>query len=302
LTPSSTAGPTGRQGVAATLLPSTVHTKETAMSTVLVTGGTGLLGSSVVQALLADGHQVRVLTRHPRSAPDQGSAVRDIEGREVEVVAADLATGEGLASALAGVAAVVHCATDPRRPREVDGEGTERLLEAARAAGRPHVVYISIVGVDRIPAAYYRAKLAAERAIERSGLPWTVLRTTQFHEFVGDLVARLARLPVVPAPRGWRFQPIDVDQVARRLADVVSAGPGGRLPDLGGPESYPVVELVREQLRRTGRRRPVVEIPLPGASAAAMRAGANLVPGNRSGSRAWQEFLAGRSRATPRQG
>jgi uncharacterized protein YbjT (DUF2867 family) len=251
------------------------------MDTVLVTGGTGQLGHRVVRALLADGHPVRMLSRTPAAAPAPGA----------EVFAADLSTGAGLAEAVDGTSVIVHCATQPRRPRTVDVGGTEQLLQAARDAGGPHVVYISIVGVDRIPTEYYRSKLAAERTIERSGLPWTVLRTTQFHEFVEDLLGRLGKLPVVPAPRGWQFQPIDVEEVARRLADLAAASPAGRLPDLGGPEAFPVVELVRDVLRHTGRRRPVVEVPVPGRFSAAMEAGANLVPGNRSGGCTWPEFL-----------
>ncbi|NEM04756.1 SDR family oxidoreductase [Geodermatophilus normandii] len=255
------------------------------MNSVLVTGGTGLLGRRVVRALTADGHPVRILSRNPASPPVSGA----------EVTVADLRTGVGLPEAVAGASAVVHCATDPRDSRAVDVEGTERLLEAAREAGRPHLVHVSIVGIDRIPVTYYRAKLAAEEAVARSGLPWTVLRTTQFHGFVEELLGRLVRLPVVPVPRGWRIQPIDVDEVARRLADAVAAEPAGRLPDLGGPEAFTVAELVRDRLRRTGRHRPVVELPLPGALSAALREGANLVPGNRSGGRTWREFLDGRS-------
>jgi uncharacterized protein YbjT (DUF2867 family) len=262
------------------------------MDTVLVTGGTGQLGHRVVRALLADGHPVRMLSRTSAAAPVLGA----------DVFAADLSTGDGLAEAVAGTSAIVHCATQPRRSRTVDVEGTERLLEAAHDAGRPHVVYISIVGVDRLATEYYRSKLAAERTIERSGLPWTVLRTTQFHEFVDDLLGRLGKLPVVPAPRGWRFQPIDVEEVARRLADAVAAGPEGRLPDVGGPEAFPVVELVRDSLRRAGRRRPVMEVPVPGRFSAAMGAGANLTPGNRSGGRTWHEFLDLRSPLQLRKG
>ena len=264
------------------------------MDTVLVTGGSGQLGHRVVRALLADGHPVRLLSRTPAAtpAPEPG----------VDVFAADLSTGAGVAEAVAGTSVIAHCATDPRRSRTVDVEGTERLLEAARDAGRPHVVFISIVGVDRLPTEYYRSKLTAERAIERSGLPWTVLRTTQFHAFVEDLLGRLLRLPVVPAPRGWRFQPIDVEEVARRLADAVAASPAGRLPDLGGPEAFPVADLVRDVLRHAGRRRPVVEVPVPGRFSAAMGSGANLVPGNRSGGRTWQEFLDLRSPLQLRKG
>ena len=256
------------------------------MTSVLVTGGTGQLGRRVVRALAADGHTVRILSRSPVEPPVPG----------VEVVVGDLGTGAGLTGAVARTGAIVHCATDPRRPRTVDVGGTERLLTAARDTGRPHVVLVSVVGVDRIPTGYYRAKLAAEGAIERSGLPWTVLRTTQFHEFVLRLLDRLTGLPVVPVPRGWRVQPIDVDEVARRLADAVASGAAGRLPDLGGPEVLPVIDLVRS-LRGTGRHRPVVEVPLPGRVSAALRAGADLAPGNRSGGPTWREFIDARSSA-----
>jgi uncharacterized protein YbjT (DUF2867 family) len=262
------------------------------MTSVLVTGGTGQLGRRVVRALAADGHPVRILSRRPAAPPLPG----------VDVAVADLGTGAGLAGAVAATSAVVHCATDPRRSRTVDLAGTERLLEAARGAGRPHVVYVSIVGVDRIPTEYYRSKLAAEASIARSGVPATVLRATQFHEFALDLVDRLTRLPLVPTPRGWRIQPIDVDEVARRLADAVASGPATRLPDLGGPEILPVADLVRGRLRDTGRHRPVLEVPLPGALSAALRAGANLAPGNRSGGRTWREFLDGRSPSRLQEG
>jgi uncharacterized protein YbjT (DUF2867 family) len=256
------------------------------MDTVLVTGGTGALGRRVARALAADGYTVRILSRTAAEPPIRGA----------EVAVADLGTGSGLVQAVAGTTAIVHCATDPGNARAVDVAGTERLLDAARHAGRPHVVYVSIVGIDRIPWEYYRAKLAAEQVIAGSGLPWTVLRATQFHGFVADLLDRLAGLPLVPVPRGWRVQPVDVDEVARQLAEAVAAGPAGRLPDLGGPEVLSVATLVRDRLRELRRRRPVVQVPVPGAFSAALRNGANLVPGARPGGRTWQDFLAGRRR------
>lgn len=255
------------------------------MDTVLVTGGTGVLGRRVARALAADGHTVRILSRTAAEPPISGA----------DVAVADLSTGAGLSQAVAGTTAIVHCATDPRRARAVDVGGTQRLLGAARDVGRPHVVHISIVGIDRIPWEYYRAKLAGEEAIVGSGLPWTVLRATQFHGFVVDLLDRLVRLPLVPVPRGWRVQPVDVEEVARHLADAVASGPAGRLPDLGGPEVFPVAALVRDHLRELQRRRPVVEVPVPGAFAAALRNGANLVPGAPAGGRTWRDFLASRS-------
>jgi uncharacterized protein YbjT (DUF2867 family) len=161
------------------------------MSTVLVTGGTGLLGRHVVRRLVATGHTVRVLTRHAgASAPD------------AQPVTGDLSTGDGLDEAVAGVDGIVHAASDPRSPGPVDVEGTGALLAAARRGGSPHLVYVSIVGVDRIPLAYYRAKSVAEQLVEESGLPWTILRATQFHEFTADLLRGLTRPPIAVLPRG----------------------------------------------------------------------------------------------------
>jgi uncharacterized protein YbjT (DUF2867 family) len=253
------------------------------MSDVLVTGGNGMLGREVVNRLTAAGHTVRVLSRFTSADP--------------RAVPGDLRTGTGLDAAVDGVAAIVHCASDPRDPQRVDVAGTRRLVETARRAGRPHVVDVSIVGVDRIPWAYYRAKALAEEVVAASELPWTVLRATQFHEFTVAQLARLTRLPAVPAPRGWRFQPVDVGEIAIRLAAAVDDGPAGHLPDLGGPDVLSLADLTRLYLDATGRRRPIVPLPVPGAFSAALRAGANLAPGNRSGGQTFAQFLTVRTDA-----
>jgi uncharacterized protein YbjT (DUF2867 family) len=226
---------------------------------------------------------VRVLSR---SATGADGAVGRVVG--------DLATGAGLAEATAGVGTILHCASRPQAGRAVDVEGTRRLLDAARAQGRPHVVYISIVGIDRIPVSYYRVKLAAERVVMDAGLPWTVQRATQFHSLIHDLLVGLARAPVMVVPRGWGAQPVDVGEVAQRLVRLVEGGPAARAPDLGGPRAYPIADLARSLLAATGRRRPVVRVPVPGRLSRAVRAGANLVPGQAGGGRTWEEFLAAR--------
>ena len=262
----------------------------------LVTGGTGTLGRRVVARLRDAGHPVRVLSRRVPGAPVAG----------VEHVAADLTTGDGVDAAVAGVATIVHCAGSATG----DEEKARTLVDAvAWTGGRPHVVLISVVGADRVPVVsrldramfgYFAAKLGAERVVEGSGLPWTTLRATQFHDFVLDLAEPLARMPVVPVFRGVRFQTVAADDVADRLADLALGSPAGLVDDLGGPRTYAMVDMVRDYLRATGRRRPVVQVPVPGAAGAAYRAGANLAPGRAVGRGTWEEFLATRfpTRAT----
>jgi uncharacterized protein YbjT (DUF2867 family) len=247
----------------------------------LVTGGSGTLGHAVVARLLAAGHQVRVLSRRPRPA---GGPVT------VEWVTGELRSGDGLAAAVAGVGVIVHCASDPLRPR-VDIEGTGNLLQAARTAGTSHLVHISIVGIDRVPYRYYQAKLQAERLLQASGLPWTILRATQFHQLVLPVARGLARLPVVPVPAATSFQPIDAAEVADRLAALAAGPPAGRVPDLGGPRIRTATSLLRAYLHTAGRR-PVLPVRLPGAVFAGYRRGGHLAPDRAVGCRTWEEFLA----------
>lgn len=261
---------------------------------VLVPGGTGLLGQAVVQALLAGDHEVRVLSRDP----SRTSARR----ADVELHRGDLRDAESLAPALSGVDAVVNCATDLRSPADVDLAGTANLAHAMQAVGAGHLVQVSIVGVDRVPLGFYRIKRQAEQVVEEQDVPWTIQRFTQFHPFVDDLVARSARLPVVPAPRGLRFQPIAVEDAADRLVQHVTRGPSGRASDLGGPEVLPQRELAATWLRAYGRRRLVVPVPFPGRLGRAFREGANLSPGGASDGMTWQRYVETAGAAASRVG
>jgi uncharacterized protein YbjT (DUF2867 family) len=251
---------------------------------ILVTGGTGTLGKALLPLLVAEGHAVRVLTR--RRDPLLPSGVRAVQG--------DLRTGAGLGVAVGGVERIVHAASSPvLRTRSTDVEGTRRLLEAARAAGAPLVVYTSIVGVDRHPFPYYQAKRDAEALVESSGLPFLIVRGTQFHQLLLRGLRPLACLPVVPLPRGFRFQPIDAAEYAGRLVAALRDGERGRAPDIGGPEILTIDEIARSYLEARGARRPCILLPLPGRSARAFRAGLNLCPGRAVGKLTWKQFLAG---------
>ncbi len=246
--------------------------------TFLVTGGTGLLGRRVADRLRSAGKEVRVLSRGGRAGTVQG----------------DLGTGEGLKGAVEGVDTIVHCASSPRKTRRTDVEGTGRLLRAAELAGVSHVVYISIVGVDLNPYfPYYRMKLETERVIERSAMPWTILRATQFHEFVLRFIRPLRRMPVAVVPRGLLLQPIDAGEVADRMVELALAAPAGRVPDVGGPEIRTFASLASSYFEEVGTFRRVFELPMPGKMARAWREGAQVCPDRVYGRIRWEDFLRG---------
>ncbi|MEW2249711.1 NAD(P)H-binding protein [Streptomyces sp. NPDC006975] len=243
------------------------------MTTILVTGATGTLGRLVTERLRADGHEVRELSRHTRP------------------YAADLRRGgPGLDAAVQGVDTVVHCASGPRG----DEEAARHLIAAARRAGVGHLVYISIVGVDRVPLGYYRAKLAVERLVEDSGLGWTILRTTQFHDLVVGLLQQMAKSPVMPVPAGVSDQPVEVAEVADRLAALAAGAPAGRVADMGGPEVRTFASLARAWLKATDRRRILLPVRLWGATYGALRAGGHLAPERAVGKGTFEDHLAQR--------
>jgi uncharacterized protein YbjT (DUF2867 family) len=269
-------------------------------SPILVTGGTGTLGRLVVRRLRDGGRDVRVLSRRSHESEDG-----------IEYITGDLATGEGIEAAVDGVAAIVHCAGSAKG----DADLTRNLVRAASSQTRPpHLVYISVVGADGIPMVsrvdramfgYFESKRETERVVADSGLPWTTLRATQFHDLILTVARLLSKSPVVPVPAGFRFQPVEAGEVAARLVELTLGEPAGRVPDMGGPQVYGAAELLRGYLRATRRRRLIVPVWLPGKAARVFRAGANLAPEQAVGRRTWEEFLAERlsqRRPAPRSG
>ncbi|MBO2452675.1 SDR family oxidoreductase [Actinomadura barringtoniae] len=247
---------------------------------ILVTGASGNLGSSLVPLLVDAGADVHALSRQPRPAAD---GVTWHQG--------DLRTGDGL-EALKGADTIVHCASDWRRPK-ADLPATKNLLEAAK--NKPHIVYISIVGVDDHPYGYYKTKYAVERLIADSGLPHTILRTTQFFELLDMVLGLLAKSPLVmPILSKTSDQPLDVDEVAAHMAELALAEPAGRVPDMGGPEVLTFNEIARAYLKATGRRRTLISLHLPGSVGRAFREGRHLAPGHPTAKRTWSDYLAAR--------
>ncbi|WP_406073867.1 SDR family oxidoreductase [Micromonospora sp. NBC_01638] len=248
---------------------------------VLVTGAGGHLGRAVLERLRDDGISVRPTSRRPRG------------GSDVEWVVADLATGDGLAEAVTGMDAVLHLASSPRgRTHQVDVLGTRRLVVAAGAAGVRHLVYISIVGVDRVPIPYYRHKFAAEQVIAAGPVPWSVLRATQFPQFLDDLLAASARMGPVIGDRAVLAQPVDPGEVAARLAARLVAGPLGGIEEYGGPQVLRFDEAVRAWREARGSHRPLLPVRIPGRLGRELRAGGLVTEALPRGVRTWADHLA----------
>ena len=248
-------------------------------SPILVTGGTGTLGSHTVPLLRAAGREVRVLSRHAHEAGDG-----------VEYVVCDLLKEEGIESAVDGVETVLHLAG----ANKGDDVTTRNLLVAAARAGAQHVVYISVTSADRVPIGYFKSKLAAEQVVAESGIAFTTLRAAQFHDLALGVVRAAARLPVTPVPGGFLIQPVDARDVAARLVELTLGAPAGRVPDLVGPKVYDLGELTRGYLAARGRRRrPTLPVRVPGKIGRTYRAGENLsLEGTTVGERTWEDFLA----------
>ncbi|MEV0820770.1 SDR family oxidoreductase [Nonomuraea rubra] len=253
------------------------------MTAVLVTGGSGRLGRAVLESLAEAGYDVRATSRRDRPA-----------GGGVRWAAADLTTGRGVAEAVAGADVIVHLAAAPYRgryTRRVELDGTSVLLAAAREAGVRHLIYVSIVGVDRVPWGYFRTKVQAERLVRNGLVPWTIVRATQFHEFVEQALRGMARLGFLIADPGITMQPVDVRDLAGHLAALAGRGPTGEVAEYGGPESLTMAEATASWLRARRLRRPVLRLRLPGGLGRAFRAGHLTTNARPAGEITWEAYL-----------
>src|SRR5262245_13913472 len=210
---------------------------------IVVIGGTGLIGSKTVAILRHGGHEV--------VAASPKSGVNTI-------------TGEGLKEALAGAQVVIDLANAPswedKAVLEFFETSGRNLLAAEAAAGVRHHVALSIVGTDRSDNGYFRAKVAQENLITASGIPYTIIRSTQFLEFLRGIAASSTDGNTVRLAPGL-FQPIAADDVAAFVADVALAAPRNGITEIAGPERAPFDEIVARYLKAIGDPREVVRDP-----------------------------------------
>jgi uncharacterized protein YbjT (DUF2867 family) len=211
---------------------------------IVVVGGTGLIGSKTVAILREGGHEVVA------ASPKAG---------------VDTVTGEGLKEAMAGAQVVIDVSNAPSSDRQAALEffetSSQNLLAAEAVARVRHHVALSIVGTDRLPdQSYYRAKLAQERLIKASGTPYTIIRSTQFLEFLGSIADASTYGGVVRLAPGL-LQPIAADEVAAFVAEFALANPRNAIVEIAGPERAPFNEIVARYLKAVGDPRKVVKDP-----------------------------------------
>ncbi len=211
---------------------------------IVVIGGTGMLGSKVVERLRDHGDEA------VPASPSTG---------------VDTLTGEGLAEALTGVDVVVDVSNSPSFEdgpvMEFFTTSTTNLEAAAKAAGVGHYVAVSIVGADQLPlSGYLRAKVAQEKLIEESEIPYSIVRSTQFAEFTDRITASMTIGDEVRVPDAL-IQPIAVDELAAEVADVARGEPLGRIENIGGHEKISFEQMARESLARQGETKSVVVDP-----------------------------------------
>ena len=237
------------------------------MKTVAVAGGTGQAGRRVVESVRRLGARAIVVSR--------SSGV-------------DLTTGVGLDAVLEGVDAVIDVTNivtqNHRRALAFFEASTRHLLEAEQRLGVRHHVLLSIVGIDRVGLGYYRAKRAQENLVRQGAVPWTILRTTQFHEFSRQMLGD-GPVAVVPA---MLSQPVAAQEVADELVRLSMAPAVGMAAELAGPRREWVADMARRLASERDRRTLVLTIPLPGATGRGMRTGALLPTG--AGPRGTQTF------------
>ncbi|WP_433747619.1 SDR family oxidoreductase [Falsibacillus pallidus] len=248
---------------------------------ILVTGGTGVLGSRFAALAKREGHQVFVASRNKPSST------------EVEWTFLDLETGEGLSRALSGVEAVFHAATSPvKNTDQVDIAGTNLLLEECKKYGVKHFIYPSIVGIDLIPMKYYKAKLAAEELIMNCGIPYTIVRMTQFHNLIDRMISTLAKYPAGVLPTTLKFQPVDVDEAAEVLVGALKNGPSGMEEDFAGPEVMSLKELFT--IWKSHKQIKKLMIPLsyfPNKTFKSFQEGKNTNPQATKGAVTWKSWV-----------
>ena len=260
------------------------------MIRICVAGGTGQVGTEVVRQALECGIEVAAFSRRP---PKPGTA-KHHNGATYR--AADVATGSGVAEALAGADVVIDC-LEGRTLKAIRGfaDGGERLLHAAKTQGVRKAVLLSIINCDQVGLGYQRSKAEKERRYAGADVDTVVVRTTQFHSLVAEVLSAGSLVRLIPVFKGARFQTISPSEAAAALLEEALDGRPGephRVLTVGGPEILSMRSMAQIWQKATHARGKVIELPLPGSMGTYLREGRNLIPEQTFGRETFSAWLA----------
>ncbi|CAF1191509.1 unnamed protein product [Adineta ricciae] len=264
------------------------------MSKILVTGGTGVLGRAVTKLFTSNQTNFVIASRDRNFKNyDKENVNINFKGQWVQM---DLVKSKGINQSLGkDIDTILHLAS--MNLEKVNGHLgdivlTKNLIDSDDKRQIKHLVYISIVGIDKIPFPYYRAKLQCEQLIKTSGIPYTILRATQFHDFVDAIVSKLLNLPIPIVPKKLKVQPIQIEAVAEELNKIAKGSPSNQIYDLGGQKIYTFKEIAASLMKARHENKMVVNLPIVGGVMKAFARGECTCDNRSSSSNTWEEYLA----------
>jgi uncharacterized protein YbjT (DUF2867 family) len=247
---------------------------------ILVTGSTGQLGSTLLKQLKSSDYKVKITSR------------RKPEGiGNFEWVYSDLSSGEGLEAAIKDVDVIIHAATSPiKNSKMVEVSGFKEFLGKMKHI--KHLIYPSIVGIDEIPLKYYKQKYEAEELLKNCSIPHTIVRATQFHNFVENLFISKPLFKRYIVPGNLKFQSVDVCEFASHLIGLVEKNPQGRADDFGGPDIMTLKEMAELKIKINNETNKVLSISLPGKLYQSISEGKNTNSIRKMGKVTFGEYLS----------
>jgi uncharacterized protein YbjT (DUF2867 family) len=254
------------------------------MKSVLITGGTGTLGQEISKQLIKKGYVVNILSS--REKPDIASFTNIIQG--------DLTDTPSLKKVVESAEIIIHCASNPKNAQAVDIEGTKNLLSLLDSNTCKHFVYVSIAGVDKSDYPYYQTKYAVEKLIEASGVPYSILRATQFHDLVLCRIIQVFDQGIgkpLQIPANMRFQSIDKTDVATVIVKLVKGQPNNTVLTIGGPEVLTFEAMIQTYFAQSGRNEEIEYIKPSLAFHHIFTTGINLCPENIVDGITWAGYL-----------
>ncbi|WP_335966698.1 NAD(P)H-binding protein [Galbibacter sp. PAP.153] len=250
---------------------------------ILLTGGTGQLGRMLLKQIDYEDFHIDILTRN--------KIIDTI--KNVGHLNADLTKVETLSPLRLGYDIIIHCASDPKNSESIDIQGTQNLLKSIKGDRTKNFIYISIVGVDKSTFPYYRNKLKTEKLIVNSGIPYTILRITQFHDFIYDRILSTTRSEdeLTTAPDGLKFQSIDLIDVCGEILGLLKIKATNSTIQIGGPEILKISDITKNYQEVIRPEKKISLIPPHNDFQKLFTTGINLCPNHKTGKITWRDFL-----------